>query len=311
MEETMDSAICAKGLGKRYGSLTALHPLDLTVKKGEVLGYLGPNGAGKTTTIRALLGLIRPTAGAAEIFGMDVQTDKVAVHRRLAYVPGEPALWPALTGEETLDLLGNLHGSYDKVYRKQLISRFDFDPRKKVRTYSKGNRQKINLIAALMTRAELLILDEPTAGLDPLMEQVFRECVTEDKKNGQTIFLSSHILGEVEAICDRVAILRAGKLIELGTLAEMRHLSAVTVDATFGGKVPAIKQLPGVKNVQVTGKELRFQVQGPIENVLGAIAGAKPLTLFIREASLEELFLSLYGADESVVTPKKAPSHER
>ena len=301
----MDIAIRTKGLGKRYGSFEALKPLDLEVRKGEVLGYLGPNGAGKTTTIRALLGLIQATSGSAEIFGQDVYKQKVAVHRQLAYVPGEAALWPSLTGEETLHLLGNLHGTYDKKYRDQLIARFDFDPRKKVRTYSKGNRQKINLIAALMSRAPLLILDEPTAGLDPLMEQVFRECVAEAKQHGQTIFLSSHILGEVEAVCDRVAILRAGQLIEHGTLAEMRHLSAVTVEAVFAGTPPQVKGLAGVSNIQAAGKELRFQVRGPIEGVLGPIAAAKPTSLFIREPSLEELFLSLYG-DQPAAEPQPA-----
>jgi ABC-2 type transport system ATP-binding protein len=279
----------------------ALQPLDLAVAKGEVLGYLGPNGAGKTTTIRALLGLIKPTAGKAEIFGLDTQTQKVAVHKRVAYVPGEAALWPNLTGKETLHLLGNLHGNFDKAYRDQLVGRFDFEPHKKVRTYSKGNRQKINLIAALMTRADLLILDEPTSGLDPLMEQVFRECVAEAKQRGQTIFLSSHILGEVEAVCDRLAILRSGKLIEHGTLAEMRHLSAVTLEATFDGKPPAVNQIKGVKNVRIAGHELRCQIQGPIENILGTITAAKPRSLFIREPSLEELFLSLYGGEEHQV----------
>jgi ABC-2 type transport system ATP-binding protein len=223
----------------------------------------------------------------------------MAVHRRLAYVPGEAALWPTLTGEETLELLGNLHGTYDKKYRDQLISRFDFDIRKKVRTYSKGNRQKITLIAALMAKAELLILDEPTSGLDPLMEQVFRECIAEAKANGQTVFLSSHILGEVEAICDRVAILRAGQLIEDGTLSEMRHLSAVTVEATFANTSPAVDHLPGVSGVRSAGKELRFQVQGPIAPILETLSKAKPKTLFIREPSLEELFLSLYGGETS------------
>lgn len=294
----MDIAIQINGLSKRYGAFEALQPLELTVKKGEVLGYLGPNGAGKTTTIRALLGLIRPSSGSATIFGLDSQKQKIAAHRKLAYVPGEAALWPSLTGEETLTLLGNIHGTYDTAYRNQLIKRFNFDQHKKVRTYSKGNRQKITLIAALMTRADLLIMDEPTSGLDPLMEQVFRECVAEAKANGQTIFLSSHILGEVEALCDRLAILRAGKLIEHGTLTEMRHLSAVTLEATFATKPPALNAVAGVTNIHVAGHELRCQVHGPIEAVLPVIASAKPLTLFIREPSLEELFLSLYGGEE-------------
>jgi ABC-2 type transport system ATP-binding protein len=306
MEGNVETAIRITGMGKRYGAFEALQPLDLTVAKGEVLGYLGPNGAGKTTTIRALLGLIKSTSGKAEIFGMDTQTQKIEIHRRVAYVPGEAALWPALTGEETLHLLGNLHGTFDSTYRDELVRRFDFDLHKKVRTYSKGNRQKINLIAALMTRADLLILDEPTAGLDPLMEQVFRECVAEAKANGQTIFLSSHILGEVEAVCDRLAILRSGKLIEHGTLAEMRHLSAVTVDATFSGKPPAVEGIAGVKNIHIAGHELRCQVQGPIDPILRVLTPAQPTTLFIREPSLEELFLSLYGGEDNQTAAQKA-----
>jgi ABC-2 type transport system ATP-binding protein len=294
----MDIVLRTTGLGKRYGSFEALAPLDLEVAKGEVLGYLGPNGAGKTTTIRLLLGLIKPTAGHAEIFGMDVQKDKVAVHKRLVYVPGEATLWPSLTGMETLHLLGKIHGAYDEAYRAELISRFQFDPNKKVRTYSKGNRQKINLIAAFAARADLLVLDEPTSGLDPLMEQTFRECVLEAKKNGQTIFLSSHILDEVEALCDRVAILRAGKLVEMGTLADMRHLSALTVEAVFSGQPPAINHLKGVHNVKIVGHTMSCQVQGPIDEVLSIIAAAHPKTLLSREPSLEELFLSLYGQEE-------------
>ncbi len=294
----MDVVLQTNGLTKRYGSAAALDNLDLEVYKGEVLGYLGPNGAGKTTTIRLLLGLIRPTSGKANIFGLDAQKDKVQVHKRLAYVPGEAMLWPNLTGMETLHLLGSVHGAVDKEYRTKLIKRFDFDSSKKVRAYSKGNKQKINLIAALSSRAELLVLDEPTAGLDPLMEQAFRDCVQEAKQNGQTVFLSSHILGEVEAVCDRVGILRAGKLVEIGTLDQMRHLSALTVQATFAGKPPKLDHLPGVTNVKVTGHQLTFQVQGPIDKVLAEIAAAHPHTLLSREPSLEELFLSLYGGEE-------------
>src|SRR5687767_7601305 len=196
----MDIAIRTEGLTKCYGDATALNSLTLEVQKGEVLGYLGPNGAGKTTTIRLLLGLIKPSAGRAEIFGLDAAKDKVAAHRRIAYVPGEAHFWPSLTGEETLHLLGNIHGKVDQKYRSELIKRFRFDPGKKVRTYSKGNHQKIALIAAFSSRADLLILDEPTSGLDPIMSQVFRECVHEAKVNGQTIFLSSHVLSEVEAL---------------------------------------------------------------------------------------------------------------
>lgn len=294
----MDVVLRAKGLSKQYGAFTALDALDLEMKKGEVLGYLGPNGAGKTTTIRLLLGLIKPTAGSAEIFGLDAQDKKVEVHARTAYVPGEATLWPQLTGAETLHLLARVHGIVDETYRTKLLKRFQFEPDKKVRTYSKGNRQKINLIAAFSSRAELLILDEPTSGLDPLMEQAFRECVLEAKSNGQTIFLSSHILDEVEALCDRVGILRAGKLVESGSLAEMRHLSALTVEAVFAGAPPEVEHLKGVSNVKVAGHNLTCQVQGPIDELLSVLASARPRTLLSREPSLEELFLSLYGTEE-------------
>jgi polyether ionophore transport system ATP-binding protein len=295
----VDVAIKTQGLAKQYGDFTALAPLDLEVKKGEILGYLGPNGAGKTTTIRALLGLIHPTAGRAEIFGLDTQTHKVEAHKRLAYIPGEAALWPSLTGAETLHLLGQLHGEIDSAYRDELIKRFEFEPAKKVRTYSKGNRQKITIIAAFMTRADLLIMDEPTSGLDPIMEQAFRQTVLEAKAAGQTIFLSSHILEEVEALCDRLAILRAGRLVELGTLADMRHLSALTVEATFDGPPPKVEHLKGVKRVNITGHQLTCQVQGPISPLLTVLAAAHPKTLLSREPSLEELFLSLYGDTET------------
>lgn len=293
-----DVVLQTSGLTKAYGGVKALDSLDLSVTKGEILGYLGPNGAGKTTTIRLLLGLIKPTAGSATLFGLDAQHDKVEAHKRLAYVPGEAALWPSLTGMETLNLLSNIHGAVDEEYRKLLIQRFNLDANKKVRAYSKGNKQKINLIAALASRAELLILDEPTSGLDPLMERAFRECVAEAKANGQTVFLSSHILGEVEALCERVAILRAGKLVEVGTLAEMRHLSAVTVTATFKDAPPKLNALKNVSNVHITGHELTCQVQGPIDELLSVLANAKPTTLLSREPSLEELFLALYGEQD-------------
>jgi ABC-2 type transport system ATP-binding protein len=212
-------------------------------------------------------------------------------------VPGEANLWPGLSGRETLALLGNAHGQFDSAYRDELIERFDFDPSKKVRSYSKGNRQKLSLIAALMTRAELLILDEPTSGLDPLMEQRFRESIAEAKRNGQTIFLSSHILNEVEALCDRVAILRNGELLEIGTLAEMRHLAAVNVDATFDGPPPDVSHVPGVSGAKVDGQRLRCQVTGSIQPLLALLASSGVRELFSSEPSLEELFLSHYGAD--------------
>jgi ABC-2 type transport system ATP-binding protein len=221
------------------------------------------------------------------------------VHARVAYVPGEAALWPSLTGAETLHLLARMHGETDLAYRDLLVKRFDFDPSRKVRAYSKGNRQKINLIAALATRADLLILDEPTAGLDPLMEQAFRESVLEAKGNGQAVFLSSHVLSEAEALCDRIAILRAGRLVEIGTLAQMRHLSAVTVEASFPGLPPAgVDKVAGVSAVHVVGHHLTCQVRGPIGGLLTVLAAGHPETLLSREPSLEELFLSIYGEQE-------------
>ena len=262
------TAIRTVGLSKRYGSVDALRDLDFELAEGEVVGYLGPNGAGKTTTIRLLLGLIRPTKGRAEIFGLDCQREAVEAHKRLAYVAGEASLWPALTGGETLHLLGRVQGRVDPAYRDELIERFDLDPSKRVRAYSKGNRQKLILIAALMTRPDLLLLDEPTNGLDPLMEQAFRRCIGEARERGQTVFLSSHILSEVEALCDRVGILRDGVLVEMGTLAQLRHLSALTVEATFDGSVPDLSGVPGVSAVQRDGRVVRCQVQGSLEPLL-------------------------------------------
>ena len=288
-------AVLAEGLTKRYGSVVALEGLDLAVDPGEVLGYLGPNGAGKTTTIRLLLGLATPTARRAAIFGMDCRRKTVEAHRRVASVPGEANLWPSLTGAETLHLLGRVHGQVDERYRDELIARFELDPSRKVRVYSRGNRQKILLVAALMTRADLLLLDEPTSGLDPLMEQVFRECVLEARRRGQAVLLSSHVLSEVEALCDRVAILRGGRLVESGSLQEMRHLAAVTVDATLAGPPPDLSRVPGVRDVVLHGRTLHCQVRGPIQPLLAALAGVGVTRLLSSEPSLEELFLSLYG----------------
>jgi ABC-2 type transport system ATP-binding protein len=275
--------------------------LDLEVPRGEVLGYLGPNGAGKTTTIRLLLGLIRATRGRAEIFGIDAQARPVEAHRRLAYVPGEASLWPSLTGEETLHLLGKVFGQVDAGYRDLLIGRFQLDPSKKVRAYSKGNRQKLILIAGLMTRADLLLLDEPTSGLDPLMEQAFRQSIGEARERGQTIFLSSHILSEVEVLSDRIAILRAGRLVEVGTLAEMRHLSALSIEAEFEATPPDLSGVPGVGAVEAEGSRVRCQVTGSMEPLLGVLARARVRKLTSREPSLEELFLARYGAEDRAV----------
>ncbi|HEY5988221.1 MAG TPA: ABC transporter ATP-binding protein [Streptosporangiaceae bacterium] len=302
----MGTVIRTDGLSKDYGAVQALRNLDLEVAEGEVVGYLGPNGAGKTTTIRLLLGLIRPSAGRAEIFGFDAQRQAVEAHRHLAYVAGEASLWPSLTGMETLHLLGRVQGRVDAAYRDELIARFDLDPSKKVRAYSKGNRQKLILIAALMSRPDLLVLDEPTNGLDPLMEQVFRRSIEEARERGQTVFLSSHILSEVEALCDRVGILRDGVLVEMGTLAQMRHLSALTVEATFDGFVPDLAQVPGVTSVQVTGRVARCQVRGSVEPLLKVLAAAGVRELLSREPSLEELFLAHYGAGREA---ERAPEH--
>ena len=292
------AAIRTEGLTKRYGAVEVLKDLDLEVAEGEVVGYLGPNGAGKTTTIRLLLGLIRPSRGRAAIFGLDCQRDTVAAHRRLAYVPGEAGLWPSLTGAETLHLLGRVQGQVDAAYRDELVARFDLDTSKKVRAYSKGNRQKLLLIAALMTRPDLLVLDEPTNGLDPLMEQAFRHAVHEARQRGQTVFLSSHIMSEVEALCDRVGILRRGVLVEMGTMAELRHLSSVTVEATFDGAVPDVRAVTGVKDVSVEGRLLRCQVHGSLQPLLQVLAASGVHELLSREPSLEELFLSHYGAED-------------
>ncbi len=293
-------AIRTEGLTKRYGDVTALDHLDLEVSEGEVVGYLGPNGAGKTTTIRLLLGLLRPTAGRGEIFGLDCQKQPVEAHRRLAYVAGEANLWPSLTGLETLHLLGRIQGRVDERYRSELIDRFEFDPSKKVRAYSKGNRQKVILIGALMARPDLLVLDEPTSGLDPLMEQTFRGCIEEATGRGQTVFLSSHILSEVEALCQRVAILRDGVLAEMGTLAEMRHLSALTVEITFAGAVPDLAGVPGVSSVDVEGHLVRCQVRGTVAPLLAFLADKDVTKMLSREPSLEEVFLAHYGAVDRV-----------
>jgi ABC-2 type transport system ATP-binding protein len=295
-----DPVIRTAGLSKYYGTVGALRGLDLEIHQGEVVGYLGPNGAGKTTTIRLLLGLIQPSGGVAELFGLDCQRQSVEAHRRLGYVPGESGLWPSLTGEETLHLLGEIQGRVDIPYRQELIQRFDFDPSKRVRAYSKGNRQKLILIAALMARPDLLLLDEPTSGLDPIMEQAFRRCVHEARDRGQTVFLSSHILSEVEALCDRVGILRDGALVDMGTLADLRHLSSLTVEATFDGSVPDLSRVPGVTSLQIEGKVVRCQVQGTVEPLLKVLAASGVHELLSREPSLEELFLAHYGRTEEV-----------
>jgi ABC-2 type transport system ATP-binding protein len=292
----VSAVIQTRGLSKRYASTLALDSLDLTVAPGEVYGYLGPNGSGKTTTIRLLLGLHRPSAGSVELFGIDAWRHPVEAHRRVAYVAGEPFLWPALTGAETFEFLARIRGGVDTAYRDELIERFRLDADKKVRALSKGNRQKVQLIAAFASRAELLILDEPTGGLDPLMEVAFRETVTEAKRRGQSVFLSSHILSEVEALCDRVGLLRDGKLIDQGTLAELRHLSAQTLDVTFAGPPPKLDGLPGVRITSAGPSTLHFEVTGSVTPVIDALAGHPVSALSSREPSLEEIFLHHYAS---------------
>jgi polyether ionophore transport system ATP-binding protein len=295
---SQSAAVRTEGLTKRYGDTVALESLDLAVERGEVYGYLGPNGAGKTTTIRLLLALHRPTAGRAELFGIDAWGDPVTAHRHVAYVAGEPFLWPSMTAEETFEFLARLRGGVDTAYREALVDRFQLDTRKKVRALSKGNRQKVLLIAALASRADLLILDEPTSGLDPLMEVTFRETVREAKERGQTVFLSSHILSQVEALCDRVGILREGRLVDQGSLAELRHLRAQTVEIAFAGPAPKLPDLPGVKAVPAGENTLRCEVTGSIGPLIAALADHPVVSLISREPSLEEIFLHHYDRSD-------------
>ncbi|HME68095.1 MAG TPA: ABC transporter ATP-binding protein [Streptosporangiaceae bacterium] len=296
----MANAIEIRGLRKSFGRTTALDGLDLEVRAGEVHAFLGPNGAGKTTTIRILLGLLRKDAGEAVLLGGDPWRDAVTLHRRLAYVPGDVTLWPGLTGGEIIDLLGRLRGGLDPKCRQALTERFQLDPAKKARAYSKGNRQKVALIAALASDAELLLLDEPTAGLDPLMEATFRECVTGERQHGRTVLLSSHILAEAEALSDRVTIIRDGRTVETGTLAEMRHLTRDLVDAELAGPV-RLDGLPGVHDLVTDGLRVRCEVDhGALDEVLGHLHQAGVRTLTCRPPTLEELFLRHYSAERSV-----------
>ena len=298
----MAAVILTEQLSKRYGHTTALDGLDLEVGQGEVFGYLGPNGAGKSTTIALLLALIRPTSGSARLFGLDCWEDAPAVHRRVAYVPSEANLWPTLTGAEAMRFLANLHGRVDEAYRDELVSRFDLDVDKKVRAYSHGNRQKVVLVAAFASRADLLLLDEPTTGLDPLMEQVFRACVHEAADRAQTVLLSSHILSEVEAVCHRVAMLRAGQIIESGRLDVLRGIAALRVRAELDRPPPDLATIEGVTNIVVETSADRTTVEcdvaGSMEPLLLALTAAGVRHMTTREPSLEELFMSHYGEPE-------------
>src|SRR5512133_2564996 len=260
----MTTAIEVAGLVKNFGRTRALDGLDLTVARGEVHGFLGPNGAGKTTTLRILLGLLHADAGTARLLGGDPWREATALHRRTAYVPGDVTLWPNLSGGEVIDLLGRLRGGLDNGRRKELLERFDLDPRKKGRTYSKGNRQKVAVVAALASDVELLLLDEPTSGLDPLMEAAFRDWInTEERARGRTVLLSSHILAEVEALADRISIVRAGRVVESGTLAELRHLTRTSIQADLAAPPDGLTSLAGVHNLEVDGTRVQFQVDNP------------------------------------------------
>ncbi|MEV6349972.1 ABC transporter ATP-binding protein [Actinoplanes sp. NPDC051851] len=296
----MTEAIDAEGLVKRFGKVTALDGLDLRVATGEVHGFLGPNGAGKTTTIRILLGLMRHDGGRARLLGGDPWSDATALHRRLAYVPGDVTFWPSLTGGEVIDLLGRLRGGLDRKRRDDLIERFGLDPRKKGRAYSKGNRQKVALIAALASDVELLVLDEPTSGLDPLMEEVFREVILQEKRRGdRTVLLSSHILAEVEALCDRLTIIREGRSVETGTLDDLRHLTRTTIRAELTGQVSGLRSLTGVYDLTTTADgRVAFDVDAAgLEPALKTLVTAGVRSLVSQPPSLEELFLRHYARD--------------
>jgi ABC-2 type transport system ATP-binding protein len=296
----MGDVIEASRLVKDFGRFRALDGLDLTVRAGEVHGFLGPNGAGKSTTIRILLGMLRATDGTVRVLGGDPWADATRLHRRLAYVPGDVNIWPQLTGGETIDLLGQLRGGLDEVRRGRLVRQFDLDTTKKGRAYSKGNRQKVALVAAFASDVELLILDEPTAGLDPLMEEVFRGLVDEERDRGRTVLLSSHVLSEVEALCDRVSIIRGGRTVETGTLAELRRLTETCVDATLTRPVTGLNAIPGVRDLEVDGNRVRCLVPtqdlGRLLEMLGR-AGIE--SLVSQPPTLEQLFLRHYDTAEA------------
>jgi polyether ionophore transport system ATP-binding protein len=299
----MTSAIMVSGLHKSYGSTHALDGLDLDVATGEVHGFLGPNGAGKSTTIRVLLGLLKGDQGEVSLLGGDPWRDAAKLHRRLAYVPGDVNLWPNLTGGEVIDLLGRLRGGLDPKKRDDLLRRFDLDPTKKGRTYSKGNRQKVALVAALASDVELLILDEPTSGLDPLMEEVFRQCIEEERGRERTVLLSSHILSEVEALCDRISIIRRGKVVETGTLGDLRHLTRTSIQAELAGSPNGLAQLPGVHGLDIEGNRVRCEVDtAQLDGLMKQLAASGIKSLVAQPPTLEELFLRHYE-DDTVAEP--------
>ena len=292
----MTAAISCKDLVKTFGATRALDGLNLEVVPGEVHGFVGPNGAGKTVTMRIILGLLRRDSGEVTLLGGDPWTDAVRLHRRLAYVPGDTNLWPNLTGGEILDVLGELRGGLDAARRDDLTRRFDLDPRKKARAYSKGNRQKVALVAALASDAELLVLDEPTSGLDPLMEAIFQDCILTARAEGRTVLLSSHILAEVEKICDRVTIIRRGRTVQTGTLTELRHLTRTTISAQTLRPADGLTELPGVHDLQSDGDRVSFDVDGDhLDGVVRHLSGLGLRSLTSHPPTLEELFLRHYG----------------
>ncbi|MEU6676934.1 ABC transporter ATP-binding protein [Streptomyces sp. NPDC046925] len=294
----MTKAITVSGLHKSFGRTHALDGLDLDVETGEVHGFLGPNGAGKSTTIRVLLGLLRADSGAAQLLGKDPWNDAVELHRRVAYVPGDVTLWRNLSGGEVIDLYGKLRGGLDAARRADLIERYELDPTKKGRTYSKGNRQKVALVAAFASDVDVLILDEPTSGLDPLMEEVFQSCVEEERDRGRTILLSSHILSEVETLCDRVSIIRKGRTVETGSLADLRHLTRTSVTAELAKPPNGLRELPGVHDVDVSGHRVKLQVEtDKLDAVLRSLTSSGIRSLLSTPPTLEELFLRHYQDD--------------
>ncbi|MFF7262383.1 ATP-binding cassette domain-containing protein [Streptomyces sp. NPDC008159] len=299
-------AIEVSGLHKSFGRTHALAGLDLTVESGEVHGFLGPNGAGKSTAIRVLLGLLRADAGTTRILGRDPWKDAVEVHRRIAYVPGDVTLWRNLSGGEVIDLYGRLRGGLDAGRRAELIERFELDPTKKGRTYSKGNRQKVALVAAFASDVDLLILDEPTSGLDPLMEEVFQRCVREERDRGRTVLLSSHILSEVEELCDRVSIIRKGVTVESGSLADLRHLTRTAVAAELASPPGDLSRLPGVHDLDVQGNRVRLQVDtDKLDAVLRSLTESGVRSLTSTPPTLEELFLRHYQDDAAFRSPER------
>ncbi|HLO36562.1 MAG TPA: ABC transporter ATP-binding protein [Candidatus Deferrimicrobium sp.] len=295
----MTAIIQTEKLTKSYGTQRGIVDVDLEINEGEIFGFLGPNGAGKTTTIRTLLDLIRPTSGRAFVFGIETTADPVAIHRRIGYIPGEFALYDRLTGGQTIDYFANLRGGVDRAYQAALIERFDIDPSRRFKEYSKGNKQKIGLVIALQHRPELLMLDEPTSGLDPLVQQSFYKLVHEARAEGRTVFLSSHILSEVERTCDRVAIIRDGRLVKVDRTEALRDLAHHQVELRFTNGVPAdaFRNLPGVSDVVVEDHTLRLRVAGPITPVVQAAANYELLDFVSREPTLEETFLAQYGQE--------------